>query len=461
MEKDIFREYDIRGIVDKDFDLNDVEKMGLGFGTYLSKHGGKTAVAARDCRLSSPGIRDALVKGMVAAGVRVIDLGTCPTPLLYFGIRRLKADGGVMITASHNPPEYNGFKVCLGPDTIYGEGIQDFRRLVEKGEFIKGKGSAEPYEIIGPYTDYLVNHISLKRPVRLAVDAGNGTAGVVAGPILKKVGCETIELFFEMDGRFPNHEPDPTIPENMSTLIDTVLKHDLEMGIGFDGDGDRIGVVDEKGRIIWGDMLMAVFAREILKDHPGATFIGEVKCSQNMYDHIKAHGGNPIMWKTGHSLIKQKLKEEKALLAGEMSGHMFFADRYFGYDDAIYAACRLVELAASRSEPLSGFLADLPKTYNTPEIRVECPEDQKFKVVDKVKAMLGKDTEIIDIDGVRMVFPDGWGLVRASNTSPVLVLRFEAQSQPRLKEIQEYLQGVIAKAKAEVAATAADRGLKA
>ena len=456
MKSDIFREYDIRGIVDKDFGMSDVERMGLGFGTYLSQHGGKTAVVARDCRLSSEPIRDALVKGMVGAGVRVIDLGTCPTPLLYFGIRHLEADGGVMITASHNPPEYNGFKVCIGPDTLYGERIQDFRRLVEKGEFIKGKGSVEPYKIIEPYTDYLVNHIRVKRPVKLAVDAGNGTAGVVAGPILKKLGCETRELFFEMDGRFPNHEPDPTIPENMSTLIHSVLEHGLEMGIGFDGDGDRIGVVDEKGRIIWGDMLMVIFAREILKDHPGATFIGEVKCSQNMYNDIKAHGGNPVMWKTGHSLIKKKLKEEKALFAGEMSGHLFFADRYFGYDDAIYAACRLVEIVSRSAEPLSGYLADLPVTYNTPEIRVECPEDQKFKVVDKVKAMLGKDTPIIDIDGVRMVFADGWGLVRASNTSPVLVLRFEAQSRSRLEEIREYLQGVIEKAKAEVAGSMAE-----
>jgi phosphomannomutase / phosphoglucomutase len=453
MKNEIFREYDIRGIVDKDFDLSDVERIGLGFGTYLLKHVGETAVVARDCRISSPGIRDALVNGMVQSGVRVMDLGTCPTPLLYFGIRHLKADGGVMITASHNPPEYNGFKVCFGPDTIFGQGIQDFRRLVEKGEFIKGKGSVEPYDIVAPYTDYLVNHISLKRPVRLAVDAGNGTAGVVAGPILKKLGCETLELFFDMDGRFPNHEPDPTVPQNMSALIDAVIKNGLELGIGFDGDGDRIGVVDEKGHIIWGDMLMVIFAREILKDHSGATLIGEVKCSQNMYDDIKAHGGKPIMWKTGHSLIKKKLKEEKAVLAGEMSGHMFFFDRYFGYDDAIYAACRLVEIVSSRPEPLSRFLADLPKTYSTPEIRVDCPEDQKFRVVDTVKAMLGKDNEIIDIDGVRVVFPDGWGLVRASNTSPVLVLRFEAQTQSRLRQIQGYLQGIVEKAKAEVAAS--------
>jgi phosphomannomutase/phosphoglucomutase len=348
-----------------------------------------------------------------------------------------------MITASHNPPEYNGFKVCMGPDTIFGEEIQRFRALIEKGEFLKGHGILEHHDIIAPYTDYVVGHVKIERPIKLAVDAGNGTAGVVAGPLLKKLGCESIELFTEMDGRFPNHEPDPTVPDNMSVLIDTVLKNDLEMGIGFDGDGDRIGVVDEKGQIIWGDMLMVIFAREILKDHPGATFIGEVKCSQNMYDDIKAHGGNPIMWKTGHSLIKKKLKEENALLAGEMSGHMFFADRYFGYDDAIYAACRVVEIVSRRPEPLSRYLADLPNTYSTPEIRVECPEDKKFKLVDMVKEALQKDHEIIAVDGVRVLFPDGWGLLRASNTGPVLVLRFEAQSEERLQAIQSLVENTL------------------
>ncbi|MBN1849515.1 MAG: phosphomannomutase/phosphoglucomutase [Deltaproteobacteria bacterium] len=445
MEKGIFREYDIRGILDKDFNLSDVKRIGHGYGSYLHQNGGEKAVIARDCRLSSPNIRDALVDGLMDSGVHVIDVGICPTPLLYFAIRHLKADGGVMITASHNPPEYNGFKVCLGPDTIFGEEIQNFRRLVEKGEFIKGDGSLEHYDIIGPYSDYLVANIMMKRPVKLGLDAGNGTAGMIAGPVLKRIGCETIDLFFEMDGRFPNHEPDPTVPGNMSTLINTVREKKLDLGIGFDGDGDRIGVVDEKGHIIWGDMLMVIFAREILKDHPGATVIGEVKCSQNMYDDIRSHGGNPIMWKTGHSLIKKKLREEKALLAGEMSGHMFFADRYFGYDDAVYAACRLVEIISRRDEPISEYLADLPKTYSTPEIRVECPEDMKFRLVDMVREEIGKGHEIIDVDGVRVVFPDGWGLLRASNTGPVLVLRFEAQSEERLQEIRSYMEGTLYK----------------
>lgn len=445
MNKEIFREYDIRGMPDRDFNISDVRNIGQGYGTFLDQNGGKRTVIARDCRLSSPEIRDALVDGLMESGAHIIDVGVCPTPLLYFAIRHLKADGGLMITASHNPPEYNGFKVCLGPDTMFGAEIQDFRRFLEKGRFINKKGILEFYDILTPYSDYLGSHIDVKRPVRLAMDSGNGTAGVVAGPILERLGCKPLELFSEMDGRFPNHEPDPTVPGNMSTLIDTVREKKLDLGIGFDGDGDRIGVVDEKGHMIWGDMLMVIFAREILKEHPGATFIGEVKCSQNMYDDIRAHGGNAIMWKTGHSLIKKKLKEEKALLAGEMSGHMFFADRYFGFDDAIYAACRLVEIISRRHKPLSEYLADLPKTYNTPEIRVDCPEDKKFRLVDRVREELKKDHEILDVDGVRVIFPDGWGLLRASNTGPVLVLRFEAQSKERLQEIRSFIEGTLQK----------------
>jgi phosphomannomutase/phosphoglucomutase len=447
MKKEIFREYDIRGILDQDFDLADVEKIGRGFGTYLQRHGGKRAVVGRDCRLSSPGLRDALVEGMLLAGVQVIDVGVCPTPVLYFAIRHLKTDGGLMITASHNPPEYNGFKVCLGPDTIFGDEIQRFRVLLEQSDFVTAKGSSETYDIVTPYTDYVVESITLDREVRVAMDAGNGTGGVVAGPIVKRLGCRPEELFFEMDGRFPNHEPDPTVLANMKTLADTVVGQGLELGIGFDGDADRIGVVDEGGQIIYGDMLMVIFAREILKEHPGATVIGEVKCSHRMYDDIAGHGGRPIMWKTGHSLIKNKLREEKAALAGEMSGHVFFADRYFGYDDAVYAACRLLEIVSRRKEPLSQYLKDLPRTYTTPEIRVSCPETVKFALVDRVRDELRKNFQVIDVDGVRVVFPDGWGLLRASNTGPVLVLRFEAESEPRLEEIRALVEGTLERAK--------------
>lgn len=447
MKKEIFREYDIRGVVNDDFDMEDAERLGLGFGSHLRRRDGRSAVVGRDCRLTSPEIRDALVRGLTRSGIHVKDIGVCPTPLLYYALRRLDSDGGLMITASHNPPEYNGFKVCLGKDTIFGAEIQAFRRLLESGDFLYGEGSVESCDVFTSYIDHVVQNIALERPVRLAVDAGNGTGGAVAGPLLERLGCAPVKLFFEMDGRFPNHEPDPTVLDNMVALQETVLREGLELGIGFDGDSDRIGVVDEKGQIIYGDMLMVIFAREILRRNPGAAIIGEVKCSHIMYNDIEAHGGRAVMWRTGHSLIKQKLKEEKAALAGEMSGHIFFADRYFGYDDAVYAACRLIEIVARRKAPLSTFLQDLPKTYNTPEIRVSCPEDKKFKLVEMVKEALGRDHRIIDVDGVRVTFPDGWGLLRASNTGPVLVLRFEAESRSRLEEIRALVEGTLEKMK--------------
>jgi phosphomannomutase/phosphoglucomutase len=449
MNPAIFREYDIRGIVAQDFNLNDVEKIGRGYATYLAGHGGQTCAVGRDCRLSSPDIRQALIQGLVQGGVNVVDVGLCPTPVLYFALRQLMADGGVMITASHNPPEYNGFKVCLGYDTIFGDQIQALQRLIVSGKYSSGNGSRHEQEILPAYCDYLATHLRLERPVRLAVDAGNGTGGLAAGPILKRLNCHPVELFLEPDGTFPHHEPDPTVPQNLATLAQTVVAQGLELGIAFDGDGDRLGVVDEGGRILYGDMLMVLFARDILKDHPGGKFIGEVKCSQIMYDDIRARGGIPIMWKTGHSLIKQKLKEEQALLAGEMSGHFFFRHRYFGFDDAIYAAGRLLEILSRDRRPLSAYLADLPRTYNTPEIRVDCPEEQKFQLVMKVKQILAREHRVIDIDGVRVVFPDGWGLVRASNTSPVMVLRFEAETASRLQEIRSLVEGAIDQAKSK------------
>jgi len=450
MKREIFREYDIRGLVDKDFNLNDVEILGQGYGTYLDRHGGRKVVIGRDCRLSSPSIRDALATGLVKAGCQVIDLGVCPTPVLYFALVHLKADGGLMITASHNPPQYNGFKVCLDQKTIFGPEIQNLRQVIEAGHFIAGRGSLEKHDIIKTYSDYIVNNLNVERPVKVAVDAGNGTGGVVAGPILKQLGCPAEELFFEMDGRFPNHEPDPTVPRNMTALAETVVNNGLELGLGFDGDTDRIGLVDEKGRIIYGDMLMLIFARDILKDNPGETFIAEVKCSQNLFDDIKAHGGRAVMWNAGHSLIKQKLREEKGVMAGEMSGHICFADRYFGYDDAIYAAGRLLEIVSRRKEPVSQYLADLPRMYNTPEIRIECPEDKKFKLVEMVREELSRDHEVIDLDGVRVVLPEGWGLLRASNTGPILVMRFEARSEAGLKKIQDLVQGTLERFKTKI-----------
>ncbi len=424
MNPEIFREYDIRGVVDKDLTEQDVVLIGKGFGTYLRGENRSKVTVGRDCRLSSEKYRDLVIEGLLATGCDVVDIGVCPTPVLYFSIRQLKKEGGIMVTASHNPPEYNGFKLCSGYDTLFGEQIQKVRRIIEVGTFAEGSGTAETADVVTPYQEFIQENVNLARPLRAGIDAGNGTAGVVAVPIIRNLGCEVFDIYCDMDGNFPNHEPDPTVIKNMQDLIGLVREKGLDVGIGYDGDGDRIGIIDEKGDIIWGDQLMIIYARDILSRKPGATFIAEVKCSQTLYQEIEKHGGRTIMWKTGHSLIKQKMKEVKAELAGEMSGHMFFADRYFGYDDAIYASCRLLEILAATGKSITELLNDVPRTYNTPEIRVPCPDDRKFQVVRDVTEYFRQQYNIIDIDGVRVLFEDGWGLVRASNTQPVLVLRF-------------------------------------
>jgi len=436
----IYREYDIRGMVDKDLTPDIVRRLGQGFGTHMSKLGRIKLAVGRDGRLSSKAYSETLIQGLISTGCDVVDLGLCPTPVYYFSIFHLDKDGGMMVTGSHNPPQFNGFKVSVGKSTIFGEEIQNLGRLIERGKFITGKGNLSDIETIRPYQDYIKKNIQLEKKMKVVIDAGNGTAGVVAGPILRDLGCEVEELYCEIDGRFPNHFPDPTIPANLKDLIDRVKKLRADVGIGYDGDADRIGVVDDRGNIIWGDQLMILFAREILKYKKGATFVAEVKCSQNLFIDIEKHGGKAIMWKTGHSLIKEKMKEEKAVLGGEMSGHIFFADRYFGYDDAIYASCRLIELLSKTDKKLSQLLEDVPKTFITPEIRIDCPDEIKFKVVEKVKEDLRKDYTIIDIDGVRVKFNDGWGLVRASNTQPALILRFEALTEKRLQEIKKLVE---------------------
>jgi phosphomannomutase/phosphoglucomutase len=446
----IFREYDIRGVVDKDLTPDIVRRLGQGFGTHMSKLGRLKLVVGRDGRLSSKVFSETLIQGLISTGCSIIDIGLCPTPVYYFSIFHLNKEGGMMVTGSHNPPEFNGFKVSVGKTTIFGEEIQNLRRLIEKEEFAVGKGNLSEIEIIRPYQNYIKKNIRLNKKIRVVIDAGNGTAGVVAGPLLRDLGCEVEELYCKIDGRFPNHFPDPTIPENLKDLTDRVKKTRADVGMGYDGDGDRIGVVDDKGNIIWGDQLMILFSREILKDRKGAPFVAEVKCSQNLFDDIEKHGGRAIMWKTGHSLIKEKMREEKAVLGGEMSGHIFFADRYFGYDDAIYASCRLVDLLSKTDKRLSQLLDDVPKTHITPEIRVDCPDEIKFKVVRKVKEDLQKDYPIIDVDGVRVKFNDGWGLVRASNTQPVLVLRFEAFSEKRLQEIKRLFKDKVQSAVARL-----------
>jgi phosphomannomutase/phosphoglucomutase len=446
----IFREYDIRGIVGTDFQVEDAAQIARGYAVYLKRRGKRTVAVGRDCRKSSIPIRDAFLTGLAESGMDVMDIGLCPTPVLYFAVRHLKTDGGIMITASHNPPEYNGFKICVGPDTIFGDQIQQLRQIIESGDVTEGNGAIGQTDVIPVYCDYIVKNIKLERPVRLALDAGNGTGGITAVPVFKRLGCETVELFTDPDGTFPNHEPDPTIPANMRTLSRTVVDKNLELGVAFDGDADRLGVVDEKGNILYGDMLLTLFGRDILRENQGGKIIGEVKCSHLFYEDIQAHGGIPVMWKAGHSLMKQKLKDEKALLAGEMSGHFFFSHRYFGFDDATYAACRLLELVSRTREPLSSFLADMPPQHNTPELRVDCPDYLKFPLVERVKEKLQDGNEIIDIDGVRVVYPDGWALVRPSNTGPVIVLRFEASSERRLQEIRDHVSRVMDEARREL-----------
>lgn len=443
MTPDIFREYDIRGIAGSQITEEDVLNIGKGIGTFLGRNNSFQLTVGRDCRTTSDRYSELLIEGLLSTGCHVTDIGVCPTPVQYFSIRHLNKEGGVMVTASHNPPEYNGFKICQNLDSVHGDQIQEIRKIIEQKDFVQGSGSRDEADVITPYKQHIIENIHIENPLKVGVDAGNGTAGVIAVPILKALHCEVYDIYCDMDGNFPNHEADPTVAANMADLIDLVKKNHLDLGIGYDGDGDRIGVVDEQGNLIYGDQLMIIFSREILSRKPGATFISEVKCSKTMYDDIKAHGGNAIMWKTGHSLIKKKMKEENAELAGEMSGHMFFADRYFGYDDAIYASCRLLEILSATGKTISELLADVPKTYNTPEIRVACPDPVKFSVVDKLTGIFQKDHDVIDIDGARIVFKDGWGLVRASNTQPALVLRFEALSEQRLAEIRDIVEAAL------------------
>ena len=450
MNRAIFREYDIRAVADKDLTDPDVYRLGRAMGTYMAERGCTVLSVGRDCRLTSDRYAGRLMAGLTESGCHVIDIGVCPTPVLYFSIRHLQTHGGVMVTASHNPPEYNGFKICKGIDSVHGGEIQKIREIAEKGRFQSGQGSVSNAEVIGPYQQYIQNHITIERPLRVGIDAGNGTAGPVAVPLLKALDCEVHDLYCDMDGRFPNHEADPTVLSNLGDLIALVKDNHLDLGIGYDGDGDRIGVVDEKGHVVYGDRLMIIFAREILSRKPGATFISEVKCSKTMYDDIEAHGGRAVMWKTGHSLIKEKMKAENADLAGEMSGHMFFADRYFGFDDAVYAACRLLEILSVTGKTIDQLLEGVPETVSTPEIRVDCGDEVKFEVVERARQILEQQYEVIDIDGVRIVFEDGWGLVRASNTQPALVMRFESLSRPRLAEIEQIVENAVAAAKTEM-----------
>jgi phosphomannomutase / phosphoglucomutase len=445
----IFREYDIRGVADRDMPDTLVRDLGRALGTFHRRLGHRRIAVGRDCRLSSPRLHAALTEGLLETGLVLVDIGVQPTPMLYFAVFDRETDGGVQITGSHNPPEDNGFKMMRGKASLFGEDIQRLLAMIRELDFeLPGGGVVEHYDPLPAYVAFVAGNVKLARKdLRIAIDAGNGAGGPTALAALAAIGVEPLALLCTMDGNFPVHHPDPSLPENLELLRSTVLEQGLDLGIAFDGDADRIGVIDGRGEVIWGDKLMVIFARAILAKNPGAAIISEVKCSQVMYDDIAAHGGRPIMWRTGHSLIKQKMKEERALLAGEMSGHMFFADKFFGFDDAIYASLRLLEIVADGAEPLHALLADVPKTYATPELRVYTDDALKFGIVERVLTHYQKTHKVIAVDGARIQFEGGWGLVRASNTQPVLVLRFEAESEELLAKIRHEVEATVERLK--------------
>ncbi len=452
MNPEIFREYDIRGIAGKDYDDAFVEALGRAYGTYLQRNGITRAVVGRDCRLSGPTYHRIMKSALRSTGVDVIDIGECPTPLMYFAVFHLDLMGGIQVTGSHNPADHNGFKICKGKWTIHGDEIMELGRIIESGDMMRGDGTEESYPIIPAYQGYLEEQFGrCGEGVKVVVDSGNGTAGPVAPAVYRSMGCQVVELFSEPDGSFPNHHPDPTVEENVRDLVAAVADEKADLGIAFDGDSDRIGLVDSEGRIIWGDEMLVVFARDILEANPGATVVSEVKCSQRLYDDIADRGGKGIMWKAGHSLLKAKMRETGALLGGEMSGHLFFADRYFGFDDAIYAGARMIEILARSGVPLSEALSDLPHAVYTPEIRLDCPDAIKFELAERARDRFReKDCDIIDVDGVRVCFENGWGLVRASNTQPVLVLRFEADNEENLSKYRSFVEDELSALRAEL-----------
>ncbi len=453
----IFREYDIRGVADRDLTDEMTKRIGAGLARLLRPESGKGphVVVGRDCRASGPRLFDALLDGLTSGGAHVTDIGVGPTPLVYFGVNHLDADGGVMITGSHNPGDENGFKIMKGKASFFGDDIRTLRDVVLGGQLAeRSRGSIETVQVHDAYLAELNQGISMgTRKLKVVLDAGNGAGGPLGLQALRGSGIVPIPLFCDMNGSFPNHHPDPTVVENLQDLMRVMAAEDADVGVAFDGDADRMGVVDRGGRVVWGDRLLALFARSVLAQRPGATVIGEVKCSQAMYDDIERHGGRAIMWKTGHSLIKAKMKQENAALAGEMSGHFFFADRYYGFDDGIYAALRLLEILSQGDQTIEQLLHDLPEGHTTPEIRMECPDDEKFAVVEQVKRALTAEAadakgKISDIDGVRVAYPDGsWALARASNTGPVIVLRFEAPSAERLAALRAHVEGLVAEAR--------------
>lgn len=442
LNRSIFRQYDIRGLVDKDLSVENLYLIGKGFGTYLRNLDKKTLVIAGDARLTTPDYKASFIKGARETGIDVIDVGFAATPILYFAIWYYKVDAGTMITASHNPSDYNGIKLNLGLASVYGQDIQHIYDIIDKGQFATGNGSLkEDRQVIPEYHKYIVNNIDMKRPLKVVVDGGNGAGGPFLPGILRDLGCQVTELYCQPDGTFPNHHPDPTVLKNNKDLIAKVKEIGADIGLGLDGDADRIGVIDEKGNMLYGDQILNIIARDYLEKNPGATVLADVKCSKNLYDDIAKYGGNPVMYKTGHANIKNEMKRRGIKVGGEMSGHVFLGDRYLGFDDAIYVCCRFAEIAAKKDIPVSRFLEDQPKMFNTPEIHYQVPEEKKFTIVDQIRdAFIDEGYEAIAIDGVRVTFKDGWGLCRASNTTPVLVLRYEAETEKRMNEIKELFE---------------------
>ncbi|GAB4392025.1 MAG: phosphomannomutase/phosphoglucomutase [Kiloniellaceae bacterium] len=430
----LLREYDIRGIVGESLSAADARVLGRAFGSLARRRGARAVALGYDGRHSSPMLAEAMAEGLAASGIDVTDIGCGPTPMLYFAAHTQGLDGGVMVTGSHNPPDYNGFKLTLGKAPFFGEDIQELGRIAAAADYEAGAGQVRRVSVLQAYVERVRADLTGQRPLKVAWDAGNGAMGEAMALLTARLPGEHILLNETIDGDFPSHHPDPTVPENLKQLQATVLAEGCDLGIAFDGDGDRLGVIDSQARILWGDQILLLLAREVLRRQPGATIIADVKCSQVLFDGIAAAGGVPLMWKTGHSLIKSEMKNRAAPLAGEMSAHLFFADRYYGYDDALYAAVRLLSILQGAEESLADFRDSLPPVMNTPEIRVPCAEDRKQAVVEEVKARLAAEgAEVDDIDGVRVRQDGGWWLLRASNTQDILVVRCEAPDAERLQ----------------------------
>lgn len=440
----ILREYDIRGVVGETLHAADAKAIGRAFGTLVRRNGGKRIALGYDGRLSSPELAKACVEGLLSTGVDVIEIGLAATPMLYFAVWYLDTDGGIQITGSHNPPDFNGFKMMMGKKSFFGPEIQKLGEIAAKGDFDTGKGTIEKRPILADYAARLLKDVKSGRNLKVAWDTGNGAVGVSIRAVVSQLPGTHFILNEEVDGTFPAHHPDPTVPENLKELQAKVKKEGCDLGIAFDGDGDRIGAIDGKGRILWGDQLLILWARDVLKTYPGATIIGDVKASQALFDEIQRAGGTPLMWKTGHSVIKTKMAELKSPLAGEMSGHIFFADTFYGFDDALYCGLRLLNIVSNAKESLAEMLDKLPRLINTPELRFDCPDDRKFKVVEEVKGRLRQaGAKVNDVDGVRVSTPDGWWLLRASNTQPVLVARCESANEAGLERLKSDLRAAL------------------